>query len=134
MNYIKKNYINISIVFLLLAIYVILFPIISKVLVSIIPSFGVCPYLAMTGKPCPLCGGTRYIANLPNVIHNPSYLFQPFGFMIMFVIFELFFRIFCIIRIKKKKSLEIIIVFDIIIHVIAVILFFFYEISFLLTN
>lgn len=132
MGFLKKNYMNISIIFLALAVYVILFPVISKVLISVFPTFAICPYLAMTGKPCPLCGGTSYLANLGQALKDPSYLLHPFGYMILFIGFELFFRIFCIIQIKRGKSLDKIIRFDVILHSIAVALFIFYEITFML--
>lgn len=60
----------------------------------------------------------------------------PFGYMILFVIFEFLFRIFLIIKIKRNNinNLKRIIIFDIVIHVIVFILFFIYEISFLVNN
>ena len=134
MNFLKKNYMNISIVFFVLAVYVVLFPVISKFLTSIFPTLGICPYLVMTGKPCPLCGGTRYIANLGKALQDPSYLWHPFGIMIMFVGFEFFFRIFCFVSIKKKKPLDKIVFFDLIIHSIAFTSFFLYEILFIIWN
>lgn len=134
MNFLKKNYMNISIVFFVLAVYVILFPVISKFLTAIFPTLGVCPYLVMTGKPCPLCGGTRYIANLGQALQNPKYLCHPFGIMVLFVAFELLFRIFCFIQIKRKKPLDKIVLFDLVIHILAFTSFILYEIFFLLYN
>ena len=126
-NFIKKNYIAINIVFLILACYVILFPIIIIPIRSVAPEFLECPYLKMTGNPCPLCGGTRYIQNIPSNLLNIKYFLHPFGAMILFIIFELIFRI--INLIKKYNGLKLI-KFDIIIHIIAIILFFAYEILF----
>jgi len=134
MNFLKKNYMNISIVFFALAVYVVLFPIISKCLTAFIPTLALCPYLVMTGKPCPLCGGTRYIANLGRALQDPSYLCHPFGIIILFVFFEIIFRIVCFIRIKKKKPLEATILFDLVIHIIAFASFLSYEIVFLIKN
>lgn len=134
MKFIKKNYMSISITFLILAIYVILFPFVSKALIFVFPSLAVCPYLAMTGKPCPLCGGTRYIAGLGNVFKDPSYLFHPFGLIILFVIFEIVFRIICIRKIKQKKPLEGIILLDLIIHMVAFASFILYEVLFLINS
>jgi hypothetical protein len=90
---IKKNYIYINITFLILAIYVIFFPIISYQIQKIIPLFGICPYFKITGKFCPLCTGTRYFANLPKAIGDITYLNNPFGIMAIAIIFEIIFRI-----------------------------------------
>ena len=109
--------------------YVILFPIISIPIKQVLPEFGVCPFLRATGHPCPLCGGTRYIANLPQNINNLQYLLHPFGAMVIFIFFEFIFRISNLIT--KKNSLKLI-KFDLIIHIIVTILFFMYEILFFL--
>lgn len=127
---IEKNYMYISITFLLLAVYVILFPIISKGLEQISPQLTQCQYKRITGKDCPLCGGTRYMRGLGTVFSDITYLFHPFGYMMIGIAFELFFRIYCIYSIKKKKNLKKIIIFDIIIHLIIVVMFFTYEITF----
>ena len=92
LNYIKKNYKILNIIFLLLSMYVILFPIISIPIKNIFPEFGECTYLRVTGEPCPLCGGTRYIQNLSQVFQDITYLFHPFGVIVMFVIFEFIFN------------------------------------------
>ena len=132
LNVIKKNYIYVNYIFIFLAVYIILFPLISKLLENINPNITRCYYLTMTGKPCPLCGGTRYIANLPSqIMINPKYLLQPFGAMILFVIFELLFRIYLLI--KKRNDIKIIKI-DIIIHIVTAILFFAYEIIFFIVN
>lgn len=128
LNYIKKNYKVLNIIFLLLSMYVILFPIISIPIKNIFPQFGQCTYLRVTGEPCPLCGGTRYIQNLPHVFQDIKYLFHPFGVIVMFVIFEFIFRMYNLI--KKRNELKLIKI-DIIIHIIAVTMFFIYEITYL---
>lgn len=124
---IKENYIYINITFLILAIYVIFFPIIAKQIQKIIPQFGICPYLFITGKPCPLCGGTRYIENLYKVFNDITYLLHPFGLMIIMIFMEIIFRT---INIVLKKKSDKIIKFDVIIHIIEAIAFFMYEILF----
>ncbi len=131
-----KNYMYLNITMLLLSIYVIFFPIFAKLMSHISPILTTCVYKKVTGKDCPLCGGTRYIANVKQVFEDPSYILCPFGYMILFVIFEFLFRIFLIIKIKRNniKNLKRIIIFDIVIHVIVFILFFIYEISFLVNN
>ncbi len=129
---IEKNYIYINITFLILSIYVIFFPIISEAIQKIIPQFGRCPYLMLTGKNCPLCGGTRYIKNLPEALNDITYLFNPFGIIIIAVMFEIIFRSINIIKCKntKQKSLEKTIKFDIILHSIEIIGLILYEILF----
>ena len=129
---IEKNYMYISVTFLLLAVYVVLFPFIAKGLETISPTLTQCQYKRITGKDCPLCGGTRYMRGLGQVFSNPGYLVHPFGLMMIGIAFELIFRIFCIYAIRKKKKLKGIIIFDIIIHTIIVIMFFYYEILFVL--
>lgn len=129
LNYIKKNYKVLNIIFLLLSMYVILFPIISIPIKNIFPEFGQCTYLRITGEPCPLCGGTRYIQNLPQVFQDITYLFHPFGVIVLFVIFEFVFRIYNLI--KKKNDFKLIKI-DIVIHIIAIALFFTYEITYFL--
>ena len=124
----NKNYIYVSIVCLMLAIYVIFFPLISNTIQKIFPSFGVCPYLTITGKPCPLCGGTRYIANLGNVFNDITYLFNPFGGIILGVIFEVIFRLWILLFNKNNKE---VITFDIIYHIIVITIFIFYEILYI---
>ncbi len=133
-----KNYIYINRTALLLCIYVIFFPIISIPIKKIIPSFGNCAYLAITGKPCPLCGGTRYIQNLNQVFHNWRYLLHPFGIIVLFIFFEIIFRLIILhiyIKRKKQNCLELnkkLIIIDIIIHFIVFIIFTIYEIAFII--
>lgn len=107
--------------------YVILFPIISIPIKNIFPEFGQCTYLRITGEPCPLCGGTRYIQNLPQVFKDITYLFHPFGVIVMFVMFEFIFRIYNLV--KKKNEMKLIKI-DIVIHIVAVTMFFIYEITY----
>lgn len=129
---IEKNYIYINITLLLLSIYVIFFPMISEIIQKIIPQFGKCPYLMITGKNCPLCGGTRYIKNLPEALNDITYLLNPFGIIIIAVMIEIIFRSINIIKCKntKQKSLEKTIKFDIILHSIEIIGLILYEILF----
>lgn len=131
--FIKKNYIYVNITFLLLTIYIILFPIIAIPIKTIFPQFNECTYLRITGKPCPLCGGTRYIQNLPQVFTDITYLFHPFGVIIVFVFLESIFRIYHIVT-RKKERTEKQIKVDILFHLLAIICFSLYEIIFLISN
>ena len=130
---IKKNYIYVNITIFLLTIYVILFPIISKSIQSIFPNFNKCSYLIMTGKPCPLCGGTRYIEGLTNVFHDITYLFHPFGVIMIVIFIEFFYRLYNIFTYKKEKSNKYIEI-DIIISLYLVIAFFLYEFLFFINQ
>ncbi len=127
MNNKQKNYIYLNIVFLILSIYVILFPIIIIPLKAIVPSFGVCPYFRITGNYCPLCGGTRYLSNIYRAFKNPFYLIHPFGIIIMCVLFEIIFRVFIL---TKKLYNKKIVIFDIIYHLTLFIIFIAYEFFF----
>ena len=97
----------------------------------IFPQFNECTYLRITGKPCPLCGGTRYIRNLPKVFTDITYLFHPFGIIMIFIFLESIFRIYNIIT-RRKERKEKYIKIDILIHLIALISFSIYEIVFLI--
>lgn len=125
---VSKHYMAINVVMLGLAIYIVLFPIISIPIKKLIPSFGVCPYLQMTGNPCPLCGGTRYFANIFEAFHDIKYLWNPFGIAAIIVLLQIIFRVKNIIGIRKGKKYERTIKIDIGITSGIIIAFFLYEI------
>ena len=131
-KFIKKNYIYINVAFLMLAIYIVLFPLISIPIKNVFPQFGECTYLRVTGEPCPLCGGTRYIQNLPSRITDIEYLLQPFGIIIFFIFVEIIFRIINILRIKKEKTNDKLVKIDVTAHLLLLIALSLYEIIFLL--
>lgn len=130
-SWIKKNYIYVNITILLFCIYVILFPIIAIPIKAIFPTFNECTYLRVTGKPCPLCGGTRYIQNLPKVFTDIAYLCHPFGIIMLFLLFEIIYRTYQILTRKKEKT-EKQIKIDFCIHLFALLCFSLYELIFLL--
>ena len=132
-DFIKKNYIYINVTFMLLVIYIILFPIIETPMKQIIPNFNECIYLKTTGKPCPLCGGTRYIKNLPNAFTDITYLFHPFGVMMIILFIEFIYRIYCIITRKKERTSKVIKI-DLIIHLLILLAFILYEVIFFITQ
>ncbi|MCI9177681.1 MAG: DUF2752 domain-containing protein [Clostridia bacterium] len=132
-SFIKKNYIYVNITFLLLTIYIILFPMITIPIKNIFPAFGECTYLRVTGKPCPLCGGTRYIQNLPKAFTDITYLVHPFGVIMIFVLGEAIFRIYNLITKNKEKSEKYVKV-DLNIHLITFTCFTIYEIVFIMIN
>lgn len=132
-NFVKKNYIYVNITFLLFSIYIILFPIISMPIKKIFPLFGQCTYLRVTGRQCPLCGGTRYIQNLPRVFENITYLFHPFGIIIICILLEIVYRIYNLVT-KRQEKTEKYIKIDIIVHLIELITLALYEIIFLISN
>ena len=132
-NFIKKNYIYVNITFILISIYIILFPIIQIPIKAIFPIFNECTYLRTTGKPCPLCGGTRYIQNLPKVFDDITYLFSPFGIIMICIFLEIIYRIYNLTKRKKEKT-EKYIKIDITIHLIELIALALYEIIFLING
>lgn len=125
---IKKNYKIINIVILCICILILLLPIVLQILEQISPVFVKCPYLQLTGKPCPLCGGTRFIKNIGSAINNPSYFLNFFGVIIIIIIMEIIFRT---INIIKKEYKESVIKIDIILHIIIFITYVSYEIWFI---
>lgn len=128
---IYKNYIYINGILLVLSIYVIFFPYIAKIMGKILPSFTKCAYLSVTGKYCPLCGGTRYFANLGKIGSDPGYLWNPFGIIVVAVIMEILFRSFSLVYLNIRKTVnKKLVIFDVIFHVIEIILFITYEITF----
>ena len=132
-KFIKKNYIYVNITFILISIYIILFPIIQIPIKAIFPRFNECTYLRTTGKPCPLCGGTRYIQNLPKVFDDITYLFNPFGVIMICIFLEIIYRTYNLMTRKKEKT-EKYIKIDLTIHFIALIALALYEIVVLLSN
>lgn len=130
-TYFKKNYIYVNITIFLLAIYVILFPFFAKILEKINPLLVQCPYLRLTGKPCPLCGGTRYISGLTNVFTDITYLFRPFGIIMIAALCQFLFRIYNLISYKKEKSYKYV-RNDFIIFIILIICFLLYELVYIL--
>lgn len=133
-NYIKY-YLNFNYTILFLAIYICSYPIIGKIIGKLFPFFSKCIYKEITGKPCPLCGGTRYIANLKNVFNSPSLLFQPFGYIMIFVFINLVFRTWCIYYIKRNgKNIKKIMIVDFVILCIVIVLFFTYEILYVINQ
>lgn len=131
-DFLKKNYIYLNITLLILCVYVILFPFLSKILEFISPNLVQCPYLTITHKPCPLCGGTRYLQNIGTAFSDITYLFNFFGILVLCVIFEFIFRTVTIIRIRQKKDMKRTILFDLLYHGLFLIFFFSYEILYLL--
>ncbi len=126
---IKKNYRVINIVVFFLCVYIIAFFNLSDNVGKIAPTLTKCPYLALTGKLCPLCGGTRYFLNLKSALNDITYLFNFFGIVFVFFIFEIFFRA---INSLKHKYSNIMIKLDIVIHIIVFILYTIYEIVFIM--
>ena len=122
-----------NITFILISIYIILCPIQQIPIKAIFPRFNECTYLRTTGKPCPLCGGTRYIQNLPKVFDDITYLFNPFGVIMICIFLEIIYRIYNLTTRKKEKT-EKYIKIDITIHLIELIALALYEIIFLLSN
>ena len=128
----KRNYIYLSITMLMLSLYIVFFPFFAKILNSISPNLTKCVYRSITGKPCPLCGGTRFIAGIKENLTNISYFNSFFVYMIVFIFFEIIFRIFCIIYTSISKDIKKLVVLDILIHLLCFILFITYEVLFII--
>lgn len=126
---IKKNYKKINIAILGICIYFMCFPLIAILLEKISPSLTKCVYLELTGKPCPLCGGTRFLKNISNVFNDISYVFNFFGLVLLTIILEIIFRT---IVIFKKNFSEKLIKIDIYLHIFLFICYTIYEIWFII--
>ena len=101
----------------------------KKILEKILPGLTRCPFLTITGKPCPLCGGTRFIEGMPNVFKDITYIFNFFGIVMIVILLEFIFRI---INLCKKEHSNKLMNIDIIIHIILVCAFFLYEIIYII--
>ncbi len=108
-----------------LVIYIFCLPIVSKLLEFIFPGLTYCPFLAMTGKPCPLCGGTRFIKGIPKHLNDGRYFLNVFSIFLIVILIDFVFRI---INICKKEYKEKSVKKDFIIHIVLLGLFFLYEI------
>lgn len=126
---IRKNYKAVNITILCLCIYLLfIFPIVSTILEKISPVLTRCPYLQLTGKPCPLCGGTRFLKNIKTVFHDITYVFNFFGLVILILIMETIFRI---INIKTKQNKKKVIIYDVLVHIILFISYLIYVVNFI---
>lgn len=128
---IKNNYRTINIVILCISIFILLLPVVLSMLEKISPVLTRCPYLELTGKPCPLCGGTRFIKNIKNSFNDLSYFLNFFGIIISIVVFQIVFRT---INIFKKEYSDRLIKTDIIVHILIYIAYTIYEICFIIYN
>ena len=128
---IKKNYKIINIVRLCICILILLLPQVLNVLEKISPTLVRCPYLELTGKPCPLCGGTRFIKNIKNSLNDISYFLNFFGIIIITVFLEIIFRI---TNILKKDYSNKLIKVDMVLHILIFISYLTYEICFIIYN
>ncbi len=124
----KKLYKYLNITLLILAIYAIFYPVISKILVSIHPSFGICAFNVLTNSQCPLCGGTRFFENILINGFDSNMFSSPFMIMFIVLIIELLLRI--ILIIKYKKITKNIFILDLIWHSIIFISYISYLILF----
>ena len=121
---VKNKYKTINITILCICLYVLfIFPFFSTILEKISPSLTKCTYLQITGKPCPLCGGTRFLQNIKNVFYDFSYVLNFFGLVTLIIILEIIFRI---VNIRKNEKRKQVIKWDIIIHSILFVCYIIY--------
>lgn len=128
---VKINYKIINIVLLCISIFILLLPIVLEILEKFSPVLTRCPYLELTGKPCPLCGGTRFLKNVKNSFNDLSYFFNFFGIIICIVLFQIAFRT---INIFKKTYSDKLIKTDIFVHILIFVAYTIYEICFIIYN
>lgn len=128
---IKNDYRICNIVLLYISIFILLLPVVLGILEKISPVLTRCPYLELTGKPCPLCGGTRFIKNIKNSFNDLSYFFNFFGIIIVIVLFQIVFRT---INIFKKTYSDKLIKIDIFVHILIFVAYTIYEICFIIYN
>ncbi len=102
-NNIKFNriYKIINIIFILLAIYALFYPVFSSILTNIFPEMVTCPHKYVTGEDCPLCGGTRYFSNILQGNLKTTDLYSPFFIMFICVIIEIISRIYLLLQSDK---------------------------------
>lgn len=132
-EFIKKNYNYINITIISLCTYAVVYVFfISRILEKYFPRFAKCVYLQYTGKPCPLCGGTRYVRNITEAFDDIFYLFNFFGFIMIVFVFEVLFRIILLLN-KKEKSKKIIFI-DILVHSLILSAYFIYIVVFFMNN
>ena len=115
----------INLVVLMYICYLLILPIISPFLSKIMPTFWRCQYLAYTGHPCPFCGMTRDFAHMFHF--NFANINAMSLFFLIFVLFEFIFRI---VLLSVKNISSKVRIFDIVIHIIFVIVIIVYIIAF----
>lgn len=114
-------YRTISIVILAVCIYFFLLPVISPLMEKLIPNIWTCPFLKLTGTPCPFCGITRGLENIYSFsMGNASTITLLAALM---VVTETAFRIMIVtfMRSMRGKTMENLIVTDVICHLLLVI-------------
>lgn len=130
----KRNYKIISLIILAFCIYFFILPFLAPLMEKIAPNLWTCPFLNVTGKPCPICGITRDIGNIYKLDMNYVGLISLVLFML--VILETAARVIIITFISslRKKSLINIIRIDVVYHTLLVIMASVYVIMFLVNN
>lgn len=109
-------------------LYFMCLPLITPIMVKIVPNFWICPYSQYTGRDCPFCGITT---DLYHVLRNPKLLLKIHklknpvsGIILVLGISEFLYRIMLFKLINKLKNYKFYLISDITIHSILSILFF----------
>ena len=126
-----KIYKVISIVILGLCIYGFLLPLISPLMEKMLPHIWTCPFLRITGRPCPFCGITSGVSSLYRMNFNSASILSMIVFFLALV--ETAFRIMVIMTVSglKQKTVSGLIIVDLVYHTLLVGLTAFYVIMFL---
>ncbi|WP_304944335.1 DUF2752 domain-containing protein [Vallitalea guaymasensis] len=124
----KKRFIIYNWVFLGILVYFICLPLITPIMVKIMPDLWICPYQKYTGKECPFCGVTTDLYRLfrnPQMLGNIKNFKNPVSLIALVLgLLEFQYRIIILITVQKIKRIKGIFITDIIIHILLISMFF----------
>ena len=125
-------YRTVSIVILAVCIYFFLLPVISPLMERLLPKIWTCPFLRITGNPCPFCGITRGMGSIYSLDIGSASTTALMAALI--AVSETAFRILIVTFAgsMKGRTIENIIMIDIICHLLLVISVTIYVIIYML--
>ncbi|MDX1359111.1 MAG: DUF2752 domain-containing protein [Clostridia bacterium] len=128
---VKKVYMIVSAVVLGFCIYGLLLPAVSPLLERIVPGIWTCPFLRMTGQPCPFCGITHGLTDLYRLNISGASIVTMIIFLLVLV--ESAYRIMILLTIKgiREKIVKILAAIDIAWHLILAVIIAVYAIIYL---
>ncbi|MHC4394880.1 MAG: DUF2752 domain-containing protein [Planctomycetota bacterium] len=103
-----------------LMLYLVALPFLSPLLEKCFPSvWGVCPYLKLSGKPCPLCGGTRAVGALLCGNFHRAVSLNPLSILaVPLILSEAIFRALLLCSHISPRSCPLLVRTDILTHVL----------------